>query len=1178
MLALETDTLWVVNWSVDPNGCCHRIEPDWRRATGRSPDSALGGGWREAIHPNDRPRVAAELDLAARSARPFQIVFRLERADGGFRRAMALGSPQRDARGAFVGYDGSIIDAPDRETAEPESVCEQRFRSLFETSCDGIVTVDMSGHILEANPAYQKMLGYTLEELRRLTYHDLTPKIWRDMEERIVQEQILARGESAEYEKEYIRKDGGVFPIGLRAWLVADENGRAIGMRAFVRDITERKRAEAALRASERRFRAIFDQQFQYSVLLSPDGRVVELNDAVVRGTGVTQEEMVGKPLVDGPWWSDLPDMRATWRRHFEEARARPGPSRGEGVYRGRDGALRHALNTVTALRDEHGVIESLLVEGIDITEAKSEAERAEASLRDSEERFRMCFANASIGFAMHAPDYRFLEANPAFCAITGYSCEELLGRKGSDLVHPDDWPASEASTRKMLAGETPGFVIENRYVRKTGDSIWVRKSLSLIRRADGAPRWIITLVEDVTERRQAEEALRRSRNDLDRAQEVGKIGWWRLDVRENVLTWSDENHRIFGVPKGAPMSYESFLDIVHPDDRAYVDMQWQASLHGAPYDIEHRIVVAGRTNWVREKAYLEFDEAGALLGGFGVTQDITERKAAEHALLWHMRRNELLSEAAALLLESTDPRRLAEDICNKVMAFLDCDVFFNYLVNEETGRLRLNACAGAPAEWVDALASPEPGAAVCGCGAREGRRILAEDIQRRDDLRAELVRSFGIQAYCCHPLLHQDRVIGTLSFGTRSRIRFSDDEIAVMKAVADLVAIAMRRVQTEQALRDADRRKDEFIATLAHELRNPLAPIGNAAHILTRKYGADFPDAPLIAMVQRQVDHLVRLVDDLLEISRISRGKIELRKESVAVSDFLRHALDASRPLIDKKGHRLDVKLAAEPLRAFGDPVRLAQIAANIINNAAKYTPPGGRIDIETAREGKEAVLRVRDNGVGIAPEMMPRVFDLFAQTQDQMRLSEGGLGIGLALVRKLVEMHGGRVEAQSAGSGRGSQFAVFLPLAEEPAAATAPVERTSAGEGGGARALVVDDDHDVADSFALLLESLGATVRKAYDGPAGVAALEAFEPHIAFVDLGMPGVDGYETARRMRASGGRRRFLLVALTGWGQENDRRRAQDAGFDLHLTKPASIDAVEELLRRVQPADGGDHMN
>ncbi|WP_428383470.1 PAS domain S-box protein [Methylocystis sp.] len=454
-------------------------------------------------------------------------------------------------------------------------------------------------------------------------------------------------------------------------------------------------------------------------------------------------------------------------------------------------------------------------------------------------------------------------------------------------------------------------------------------------------------------------------------------------------------------------------------------------------FELEHRFKrIDGSIGWTQSRAIPILDASREITEWFGMARDITERKQAEETLRWHMRRSELLSETAAQLLASDDPQLLVDELCNKVMAFLDCDLFFNYLVDEDSGRLRLNASGGISEDWLHRLEWREFGA-DCGCVDVGRERIIAEDIQNRTDLRTERVKSFGIRAYCCHPILHHDRVIGTLSFGTRSRAHFSADEVAVMKAVTDLVAIAIRRAETEQTMREADRRKDEFIATLAHELRNPLAPIRNAAHILKTKYGPDFPDTPLFDMIGRQVDHLVRLVEDLLEVSRIRRGKIELHRKKVALQASLRDALESCQPLIDAKAHRVVLNVAAEPIWLFGDPVRLAQIAANIINNAAKYTPPGGRIDVEAARAGDEAVLRVRDTGVGISADMMPRVFDLFAQTEGHIRLSDGGLGIGLALVRKLVELHGGHVEAHSDGVGRGSEFVVRLPLGEEPASA---------------------------------------------------------------------------------------------------------------------------------------------
>jgi CheY-like chemotaxis protein len=323
--------------------------------------------------------------------------------------------------------------------------------------------------------------------------------------------------------------------------------------------------------------------------------------------------------------------------------------------------------------------------------------------------------------------------------------------------------------------------------------------------------------------------------------------------------------------------------------------------------------------------------------------------------------------------------------------------------------------------------------------------------------------------------------------------------------------------------------------------------------------------------MVQRQLNHLVRLVDELLELTRIRRGVIELRKESVAVDAVLRDAVEACQPLVDYKRHRVTVHAAGEPLWVFGDPVRLTQIVSNLLNNAVKYTPSGGAIDIEASRAGDQVVLSVRDNGVGIPAESLPHVFDLFAQVEANASESQGGLGIGLALARKLADLHGGRIEARSAGPGCGSEFRVYLPSAPRPAAGVVATDLSAPRAGQTPRVLVIDNDRDVADSFGLLLETMGATTRVIYDGSSGVAAVQDFGPDLVFVDIGMPGVDGYETARRIKANKDGRSPLLVAVTGLGQMEDRRRTREAGFDLHLTKPAPIEAVRDLLRQATPA-------
>ncbi len=370
-------------------------------------------------------------------------------------------------------------------------------------------------------------------------------------------------------------------------------------------------------------------------------------------------------------------------------------------------------------------------------------------------------------------------------------------------------------------------------------------------------------------------------------------------------------------------------------------------------------------------------------------------------------------------------------------------------------------------------------------------------------------------------------------------------------------------RARVEAAMRDADRRKDEFLAILAHELRNPLAPVRNLLPVLRLLGGADGESRRVAEMLERQVTHLVRLVDDLMEVSRITRGKIELRKECVELASVVRGAVETSLPLIEAAGVNLSVSLHEGPMVVDGDPVRLTQVFANLMNNAAKFTGRGGHIWVTGVCEGGWAEVSVRDDGCGIPADMLPRVFDLFTQAGEPGR-SHGGLGIGLALVRRLVQMHGGQVAAASAGPGAGSELLVRLPLAAAGANAAAPRPACVRPLGPG-RVLVVDDHHDAADSLGMLLRQRGAEVRVEYGGPAALRAIEEYRPAVALLDIGMPGMDGYELAQRIRALPSGSDMTLIALTGWGQEDDRRRTKEVGFDHHLIKPADIEALERLL-------------
>ena len=399
--------------------------------------------------------------------------------------------------------------------------------------------------------------------------------------------------------------------------------------------------------------------------------------------------------------------------------------------------------------------------------------------------------------------------------------------------------------------------------------------------------------------------------------------------------------------------------------------------------------------------------------------------------------------------------------------------------------------------------------------------------------------------------LLERPLRIGTLVSTVRAALRARERQYQIRGQI--------------EAIRDGDRRKDEFLATLAHELRNPLAPIRNAAQMLKLCAPADPSIQHLQQIMERQINHMVRLVDDLMEVSRITRGKIDLRKEPVDIATVLQSAIETSQPLIDAGRHPLTLSVPNEPLVVNGDLHRLAQVFSNLLNNAAKYSDEGGPIWLSARRSGDGRVeVSVRDQGMGVEAAMLPHIFELFAQAEVPKPRAQAGLGIGLALVRRLVDMHDGAVQAFSDGRGRGSEFVVSLPFSATSGAAASKPARID-GFTFPHRVLVVDDNQDSARTLGELFEHLGATVRVVFDGQSALDAIAAERPAVVFLDIGMPGMDGYEVARRIRQDGRNRHVMLVAVTGWSQQRDRRRAHAAGFDHHLVKPIDLAALQTLL-------------
>ncbi len=412
-------------------------------------------------------------------------------------------------------------------------------------------------------------------------------------------------------------------------------------------------------------------------------------------------------------------------------------------------------------------------------------------------------------------------------------------------------------------------------------------------------------------------------------------------------------------------------------------------------------------------------------------------------------------------------------------------------------------------------------------------------------------------------------RVVGASKVGRdiTARKRAAEEAQAAQKLLMES-RDELQRLNAE--LSEADRRKDEFLAVLAHELRNPLAPIRNAVHYLGLKASPDPALRNARDIIDRQIRHLVRLVDDLLDISRISSGKIGLQKERVSLSLIVTNAVEASRPAIESENHQLTVTLPAEPVYLEADLTRLAQVLQNLLNNAAKYTPPGGRIELHAEFDGHSVAIRVVDSGIGIPREMLPRVFDMFTQVDRSIERSSGGLGIGLTLVQRLVELHGGTVEARSEGPDKGSEFIVRLPASVESSEDAAPANSSDAKSVRRVRVLIVDDNIDSADTLTEMLRASGHDVDTAYDGAAGLAAVDSHRPDVVLLDIGLPKVNGYDVARKIRQSDPQRRIVLVAVTGWGQDEDRRRSQHAGFDHHLVKPVDPASLDRIFALITP--------
>ncbi|MGR8933957.1 MAG: PAS domain S-box protein [Gammaproteobacteria bacterium] len=1003
------------------------------------------------VHPEDLARLQALQSALHPGNDHYSTQYRITRSDG------SIAVLEENARGFFndagalMRLVGVCTDETARERAEQE---RQMFVSLTDSSGEFIGMCDLDFVPFYVNAAGMHMVGLdNLAAARRIQVRDCFFPEDRPFLSETFFPRLLRDGKGETEVRFRHFKTGEAFWMLLNVFAIRDERNTLVGWATVSRNIDARKRAEEALHQATQRERFLADVIDNADIPFragTADNRLIMCNRAFTELTGYSREELM-QPDFDLQTRLTPPEWRETDAAQQALAIRTRQPVRYEKEYLRKDGTripaelfiqpvfdtadhylhyrvfatdISQRKQTEAALQKAHDELETR------VRERTTELQRTMELVQIERQRFKDVLDQLPAYLILLSPDYRVAFANrffrERFGEDRGRRCYDYLFGLGASCPNcqtfnvlqknapqrwewtgPDgriydiyDYPFTDADGSPLIM-EIGLDITERRGAEAELDKHRLQLEELVRERTAQLEATNAQLRNEVAERKAAEQALREREEDLNRAQSLGRIGSWRMNVIHNELTWSDETYRIFGLPKHAAVDYATFLALVHPDDRSFVDSEWQACLHGAPYDIEFRIVGhEGHIRWARERAELEFDATGTILGGLGTTQDITERKRAE------------------------------------------------------------------------------------------------------------------------------------------------------------------------EALREANRRKDEFLATLAHELRNPLAPLRNAVEIL-RQRNSNAPEADkLRAMMERQISQLTRLVDDLLEVSRISRGKIELRFAAAPLTSVVDDAVDTSRPYIDAGKHRLSVSLPQTPLILYVDATRITQVLANLLINAAKFTPGGGSIELCAALGAGPSgapglVLCVCDNGIGVPDDMREHVFDMYAQVAHP----GSGLGIGLTLVRKLVNMHGGEVSVHSNGTGRGSKFRIWLPPACLMETQFAPEEEAFAAsaESPGFRILVVDDNRDAADSLAALLEILGWQVRQTYNGAECLEQVAVWRPQLVFLDIGMPDIDGCEVARRIRSEPGNDDIKLIALTGWGQEDVRQETRAAGFDRHLVKPVDIKLLEEVL-------------
>ncbi len=832
-----------------------------------------------------------------------------------------------------------------------------------------------------------------------------------------------------------------------------------------------------------------------------------------------------------------------------------------EAVIERPDGSRITVIVNIDAIRNTAGEIIGAVNAFQDISDRKA-AETSNAMLAAIVESSEVAIVGKSL-------DGTITSWNPGAERLYGYAAREAVGRSVAMLIPPDRADEFPQILQRLAAGQQVE-PYETVRLRKQGDTVEVSVLMSPIRDAQGNIGGASAISRDITERKRAERARRTNEERLRLALEAGQMGTWDWDIERNHVAWSPGLHAIHGLEPGAfPGTFEAYQSDIHPDDREEVIRSISETVQsGREHRLEYRLVWPdGSLHWVEARGKLFTDAAGKPSHMIGVCMEVTQRKRMERDL-------RMLAEASRSTISLGDADSTLQAIARQAVPdFADWCIIHTADSEGQLQPLPVFHNRPEKASHMEELCQRYPSLLKEECRIGEvfatGEPYLLEDVaeampggRSSAPEHAAVLKKLSLRSILCVPLSLRDRNLGVMTFLTsEAGRRYRPSDRAVAQDLAHRAAVAAENTRLYAELQQEGQRKDEFLAMLAHELRNPLAPIRSGLDVL-RLRGRD---NDMIELMQEQVAHLARMVDDLLDVSRIMRGKIQLRRQSVELAAIVQQAVETVRSYIEGNEQHLRLSLAAAPVYLQADPMRLTQAITNLLHNASKYTDRQGTITLTAGQQGHEAVVSVRDTGIGIGQEWLPHVFKLFAQADQSLERSQGGLGIGLTLAQNLVNMHGGSVHASSPGKNQGSTFEIRLPCSRVrlPNLAESPVlEQTKRW-----RILVVDDNAAAAKMLARLLATLGAhDVRTASEGKLALSCLDEFQPQIVLLDIGLPGMDGYQIAREIRSIPECEQLLLAAVTGYGQEDDRRRSKEAGFDEHLVKPVAVAEILKLLR------------